>query len=340
MAGRYVRAIVDDQDENRTVDEIESESCSDDESDSTSHLMVNPVDSDSKISKMRINPLTLIDQFPEDPTMEKAREFWVDWIAMIKRLFKLNPSAFPSDEIRITVLITRGGAFLRNVLANTRHEFPDTFDEAVTRIDEYFRANSNSLADETSFGTLVQGDGESFQKFSDRVQKKARVFRLEENRAISQITRGAKQSDKLMDFGIRGKTSLVELIGYGNQLEVLMRDRKPVVTRENEDVLVSEVNAVGMNRNNRFRPYDRPGTGGQSGYLRNTNWKDRQANSSFAGSCGYCGYKHSFGKCPAFGKICENCKKRNHFKSVCRSKQSSVGLMEKLEAKVLKNDEN
>ncbi|KAL4704566.1 hypothetical protein ACJJTC_018958 [Scirpophaga incertulas] len=29
--------------------------------------------------------------------------------------------------------------------------------------------------------------------------------------------------------------------------------------------------------------------------------------------CGYCGYQHQYGKCPAFGKKCSNCNKLNHF---------------------------
>ena len=37
--------------------------------------------------------------------------------------------------------------------------------------------------------------------------------------------------------------------------------------------------------------------------------------------CGKCGYKHEPRKCPAFGKICKNCNKRNHFAKKCKSKK-------------------
>ena len=36
--------------------------------------------------------------------------------------------------------------------------------------------------------------------------------------------------------------------------------------------------------------------------------------------CKYCGYTHQKGKCPAYGKICNNCRKWNHFSTVCESK--------------------
>ena len=38
--------------------------------------------------------------------------------------------------------------------------------------------------------------------------------------------------------------------------------------------------------------------------------------------CNYCGRSHLPRKCPAYGHVCHNCGKRNHFKSVCKSVRS------------------
>ncbi|XP_033121317.1 uncharacterized protein K02A2.6-like [Anneissia japonica] len=35
--------------------------------------------------------------------------------------------------------------------------------------------------------------------------------------------------------------------------------------------------------------------------------------------CTYCGRDHEIRKCPAYGKVCKKCHKRNHFANVCRS---------------------
>ena len=47
------------------------------------------------------------------------------------------------------------------------------------------------------------------------------------------------------------------------------------------------------------------------------------------GNCDFCGQSHKKGKknCPAFGKICDNCGGKNHFKNVCKSKkiQTKIG---------------
>ena len=36
--------------------------------------------------------------------------------------------------------------------------------------------------------------------------------------------------------------------------------------------------------------------------------------------CGNCGTYHKIKDCPAFGKVCHNCGKRNHFQKLCRSR--------------------
>ena len=39
--------------------------------------------------------------------------------------------------------------------------------------------------------------------------------------------------------------------------------------------------------------------------------------------CKFCGKAHNKGKCPAFGKVCNKCGRKNHFESKCRSSRGS-----------------
>ena len=43
--------------------------------------------------------------------------------------------------------------------------------------------------------------------------------------------------------------------------------------------------------------------------------------------CKFCGYNHSRGKCPAYGKTCAKCGKRNHFATVCKSSEESTSSL-------------
>ena len=39
--------------------------------------------------------------------------------------------------------------------------------------------------------------------------------------------------------------------------------------------------------------------------------------------CKFCGKSHDKGKCPAYGKVCNNCGRKNHFELRCTSKSNS-----------------
>ena len=51
------------------------------------------------------------------------------------------------------------------------------------------------------------------------------------------------------------------------------------------------------------------------------NTDNKPAGSTIKQKCGKCGCKHEPRKCPAFGKLCHNCKKKNHFSTVCKNKK-------------------
>ena len=43
-------------------------------------------------------------------------------------------------------------------------------------------------------------------------------------------------------------------------------------------------------------------------------------------SCGFCGRNHMRGQCPAYGKVCTKCLKRNQFAVVCRETKGTHGV--------------
>jgi len=45
-------------------------------------------------------------------------------------------------------------------------------------------------------------------------------------------------------------------------------------------------------------------------------------------NCKYCGLKHAKRNCPAYGKTCHKCGRKNHFATVCKTKINSVKNLE------------
>jgi hypothetical protein len=68
--------------------------------------------------------------------------------------------------------------------------------------------------------------------------------------------------------------------------------------------------------------------------IAHSSQKYNRTQSSSPANCKFCGGSHAKGKCPAFGKKCSNCQKRNHFAAVCRSRRVHHEAGDEEEARV------
>ena len=64
--------------------------------------------------------------------------------------------------------------------------------------------------------------------------------------------------------------------------------------------------------------------------VRKDHYKERKETKK--PQCGFCGLEHRKGNCPAYGKECTFCHRKNHFERVCREKQQTVGRKEECQA--------
>ena len=61
---------------------------------------------------------------------------------------------------------------------------------------------------------------------------------------------------------------------------------------------------------------------GQSDMAKNRR-EERRDNTN-NNLCNFCGYRHRRGRCPAYGKTCNKCKKLHHFANVCKAREVNV----------------
>lgn len=74
------------------------------------------------------------------------------------------------------------------------------------------------------------------------------------------------------------------------------------------------VDAVGVNTNQRSKPF---GGNNNNNQRKNVDSGNGKIGNKIA--CKFCKSTHEYGKCPAFGKKCNNCSKLNHFSVACRA---------------------
>ena len=114
-----------------------------------------------------------------------------------------------------------------------------------------------------------------------------------------------KEGDRLND--ILGYACLVEGNQHSEHLsKVYLDSAKP----SNKTV-----DAVDKKANKKFQ--------GGSKSQENSKSKFRSQSRDNKKGCHNCGSKHQPKHCPAFGKECYHCKKKNHFSNMCRSRHHS-----------------
>ena len=65
--------------------------------------------------------------------------------------------------------------------------------------------------------------------------------------------------------------------------------------------------------------------GGGDRQKKNPSRRPRPGSGSRKAKCTFCGSSHLWGSCPAFGKMCDYCQKKDHFANVCRKRLRDSG---------------
>ena len=142
-----------------------------------------------------------------------------------------------------------------------------------------------------------------------------------------------QRSDESINDYIVSLRNLVKNCQYEHLTDSLMRDAivmginnkktQEVLLRENDLTLEKCINIIrATERAHQHFNYISEDQS-SSGYERMEVNKLSKTKNEIK-SCKFCGTSHVWGrdKCPAYGKTCSNCKGKNHFKKVCKKKDS------------------
>lgn len=224
------------------------------------------------------------------------------------------------------------------------------YDSVVKAFADFCTPKKNPVYERFMFYQRKQKDGEPFDSFLIEIKRLVRTceFNDRETEMLrDQIVMGTNDS-KL-------QTRLLEIatLTYDAAVE---KCRANEATREqssvmNKTVAVNEVkiHAVGENTQHRSKNYNERNNNNNNGgahnkfngkkqqyrqnFSNNTNTKRNQWNNSNLKNdnankniinCKFCNFTHKVRECPAYGKTCNACFKKNHFSSVCRTRNVSL----------------
>lgn len=241
-----------------------------------------------------------------------------------------------ADTVKISVFL--------NVIGDDAVDVYDTFQltdaqradyaQVTKAFNDFCEPKKNTVYERFMFYQRRQKDGEPFD-----------TFLMDIKRLIKNCEFGDQENTMLRDqivMGITDKNLQRKLLGEANlsydsavdkskaneatkqQAERMSNTAIDVITSNNKQH--TQTKAHGKNQNSGIQQREN-GSSHQQQQRQfseaNVQHNQRQNNGNrFQGiNCKYCGNTHGKRECPAYGKICTSCSKKNHFARVCRFKK-------------------
>jgi len=247
---------------------------------------------------------------------------WVDWKGNFE-LYQNGSGLKDKDEkVQLSAMLYMMGTGAHKIFQMMT--FPegkqkDKLKDVIEQFDLHFKGKASKSSLRQTFKNRVQKSGESLIDYVESVQQLAITagYKLEDTEVTDTITRGILNRTvqaKLLDLGDDITIEKCIKICRSAQLTsdyFKSRDSEP--TNPSSVSQTSSVNYAGVQgaRPNNTKPQG------------NSAVKGPQPGSTKLDPCRNCGLSHFKGQCPAFGKICAACSKKNHFARVCRSKPNN-----------------
>ena len=187
------------------------------------------------------------------------------------------------------------------------------FDTVIGKLDGYFIPRRNFIAERNYFELRSQSASEPNETYIRALFAQAEKcnFSDRQERIRDRLIAGMKDQDlsrKIQLKALEGDVTLDAVINMMRNVDLVNRSAEQLSDQQHGSGAIDSIN--------KRRRSSAPATG--------TGTRDQgRATGLLSGTCKYCGYaRHGTPQeCPAKGRACSNCQKRDHFAAVCRSKR-------------------
>ncbi|MCG8094404.1 MAG: DDE-type integrase/transposase/recombinase [Candidatus Thiodiazotropha endolucinida] len=195
-------------------------------------------------------------------------------------------------------------------LDNTGDE--NGYEETKTALTDYFKPQVNEEFEIFQFRQMKQTDFETVDDFATRLRQKAEYcgFTDKTKEIKSQIIQGCK-SAKLRRKVLQENLDLTNLLLAARTMELASAQAREIENGHNGALGSEQTNKVKTQKNKQMT-------------VKHKQYQNQsRASQNKKVKCRNCGgdFPHRQGPCPAKGKFCAYCNKRDHFVSVCFKKK-------------------
>ena len=219
------------------------------------------------------------------------------------------------DEVKIAILLNFAGEDDIEVFNTFQFAEGDKnkLDKVLEKFEQYCNPRKNVVFERHQFWQTTQKDSETVDQFVTRLKNK--VKSCEYPPPVDDMLR-----DKFV-FSIRDLQVKERLLR-----EEKLTLEKAISMARSSEASKEQIKVMGPKEQNIENPtVNEIRAGGGDRQKKNPSRRPRPGSGSQKGKCTFCGSSHSWGCCPAFGKICDYCKKKDHFANVCRKRLRDFG---------------
>ena len=211
-----------------------------------------------------------------------------------------------SMKIRIATFCSVLGRDAQRILQHLQFNPPDKREDlpsVIEALQQHFVPQRNEVFERYVFNTAFQEQGESVDSYVTRLRKLAVTCKF----AVTSADNLSYEDNMIRDRLILGTTDLETRARTFREREMdlgkIIRMLKTSEAASKQLCTISEQATEAANVN----------------FAKKMTYnKDTTSQKQYSDGCRYCGKRHG-PKCPAYGKVCTKCQKRNHFVAVCKS---------------------
>lgn len=256
--------------------------------------------------------ITPFPPFDYDIDKSNAGPRWEKWVKKLENLF-IGMNLKDSNRKK-ALLLHYVGDSVYDIYEAEKSSSDSTYEETKQVLTSYFEPKRNIQMDIFNFRSCKQKANQSLDDFVTELRQLAKYcnFLSTDDEILSQVIQHCKSS-RLRKRALREPDkTLKEILELGRSLEMVDKQAAAI-----EDEAVNAIkNPRSPNKTTRRKP-DLHKPAMTSRNIHSTK-KTNQAPQKTPNTCLRCGGKYPHDTpCPAMGKICNYCKKPNHFKSVC-----------------------
>lgn len=217
----------------------------------------------------------------------------------------------------------------------------NNYAECVNAMEAFCKPRKNTVFERHNFYKRNQQEGESFDSFLMEIRRLVKTcdFGDKENEMLrDKIVMGVvdiRLQAKLLETNDLTYDIAIEKCRANEATKEQTREMNKTTTTVNEiqnSKSQSQTHGNANNNNNNgqqrskrnYTNHTNRNNNSQNQYNKgkNNNYQNRQndnrqQNTNNSDACKYCNLRHAPNNCPAYGKNCNLCSKRNHFASVC-----------------------